>query len=308
MEKRIMGCLILNDYKELDHYKKGRKEKHWLEKDGVKYLFKTGASNYEVWAELFASEIGKQCGFNVAEYDLAFYQGQYGVVTKSFLKNNELIISGESIIKFYKTITLENNMTDEIGNYNSIENILMAMGLFCGLNNCIDVLDDLVKMWCFDGLLMESDRNETNWSIIQNGNQYRLAPIYDCSTMARMNNNIRDLLNGTRSYGDIARMIDNITYQLTFHKDDETNTFLPYFEEFCRKYAEKSDEIMKAFQKIDISKAIETIENRINTGITDEQRIEFPWEAHIWLEKTINFRLNDMISIHNNSKNKRKTL
>ena len=52
--------IIDNSYKKLDDKLRGRKPKVKLEKDGIKYIFKWGAINYEIWSELISEQIGKQ--------------------------------------------------------------------------------------------------------------------------------------------------------------------------------------------------------------------------------------------------------
>ena len=83
--------IIDNSYKKLDDKLRGRKPKVKLEKDGIKYIFKWGAINYEIWSELISEQIGKQLGIDMAHYELAFCCGTYGVLTPSFLKEDEII-------------------------------------------------------------------------------------------------------------------------------------------------------------------------------------------------------------------------
>ena len=63
------GRLILNEYKKIDDYIIGRRKKIWLIKDDKKYLFKTGGTNCEIYAELICCELARQCGFPCVFYD-----------------------------------------------------------------------------------------------------------------------------------------------------------------------------------------------------------------------------------------------
>ena len=108
--KDELGRIVLDNYLPLNHYTTGRKEKIWLINDGQKYLFKTGATNYEILAELIAEKLAKQCGFPTAEYRFAIYKGKTGVVTPSFLKKGEIIITGDEYITHAKEIAKQNNI------------------------------------------------------------------------------------------------------------------------------------------------------------------------------------------------------
>ena len=126
--KDELGRIVLDNYLPLNHYTTGRKEKMWLIKDGQKYLFKTGATNYEILAELIAEKLAKQCGFPTAEYRFAIYKGKTGVVTPSFLKKGEIIITGDEYITHAKEIAKQNNINLDFKG-NTVENILNACAL-----------------------------------------------------------------------------------------------------------------------------------------------------------------------------------
>ena len=154
---------------------------------------------------------------------------------------------------------------------------------------------------------MESDRNSTNWAIIQNDNITKLAPIYDCSTMARMNNDVTHLYNNLRNDSDLDAMLNNIKYQMTFTDNDKNDDFLTQFRNFCSQYERLSTQIIDNFSYIDIDKAIKNIENRINKDLVDNE-VEIPWQVGAWLEKAINHRLADMINIYNDEKRRKNRL
>ena len=155
-------------------------------------------------------------------------------------------------------------------------------------------------MWCLDGLLMESDRNATNWSLIRKNKKFQLAPIYDCSTRARMNNDISNLLNNLRDYGMIAKMTDSVKYSLTLHNGDKDDDFLGQFSTFCEIYPEYANDIIQRFKMVDVKKAVNNIESKINKDKNEDEFISFPFEASLWLEKVIKFRLGDIMAIYKN--------
>ena len=135
MVRNQHGFIILDEAIEIENnlVNKGRKPKTWLLFENEEYLFKTNSSNYEIWSELLASELGKQCKIEMAEYDIGIYKGKYGVISKSFLdKNTETILSGENIVEFIQSILYDNNRRKM---NNSIKDIFEVL----------DVLDRVIR-------------------------------------------------------------------------------------------------------------------------------------------------------------------
>lgn len=297
------GQIVLDNYNKLDNaFTRGRKQKIWLEKDEIKYLFKYGASNYEIWAELLTTELANQCGFEVAEYELATYKGKIGVVTKDFKKNGELIISGDRFIKSIQEILEENNIYHDIKE-NSIENIMFAIGTY-SLNQTVpDLFQQILNIWVFDGLVLESDRNNTNWSILKQNNSIRFAPIYDCSTMAMLNNDISHFISSARFESDFLKITDQVQCALKLYNSSDGN-FLKDFDLFCQKYPEQSKILIGAIEKIDIQTAIDNIERKINYNGANNH---LDWQIQYWITKVIELRKRDMISIFKKY-NKNKTI
>lgn len=310
MVRNEQGFIILDDSKEIQNnlINKGRKAKIWLSFEGNSYLFKTDASNYEIWAELLAYELGKQCKLDMAEYDLGIYKGQYGVISKNFLNQDEFIMSGEVMLEFAQKIMYDNNK-DKVTN--SIEDII---GLLKKLSAILEnkysndkIVEPLIKMWAFDGLIMESDRNPSNWSIIEKNNEFRLSPIYDCSTMARMNNNINDFILKLRNGYNIESLTNDIKYQLLYNKNDRSDKFLDGFASFCIENPKLSNEIINDFNNINVDLAIKQIELKINQNKPGE-KVFVPWEVNFWLNKVIETRLKTMNKIYEEAKTNEKVL
>ena len=87
------------EYKILSDRLRGKKPKFKVKKDGKTYIYKYGAINYEIWAELIAEQLGIQAGINMAHYRLASYNNTFGVLTDYFLEPGELIISCDNLKK-----------------------------------------------------------------------------------------------------------------------------------------------------------------------------------------------------------------
>lgn len=282
--------IIIDDsYKQISAYTRGRKEKEWLEKDNKRYLYKFGASNYEIFAETIAEQLGKQVGINMASYKIAKMKNSYGVITESFLKPGELIISSDKLKLAVQSIYEENNLTGNL-KANTISNLVEAAFTYDSTINSSALFDELIKRWMFSGLIMESDKNDTNISFIKSENKLKLSPDYDNSTMCRLNENVENLVSKVRSNADMYKLTDGIQNAL---KPTERNSdnFLVAFQEFSEKYSEKAIQIFSKFESINVNNAIKTVE-QING-------VNVPWAVSYFVEKAINLRYIDMKNIIN---------
>lgn len=303
MEKNEKGFIVLDGYEKLEHYTMGRKEKQWLEIDGKKYLFKSGASNYEIFSELISEEIGKQLGLEMAHYDIATLDGKIGVLTPNFLNGYDIIINGKKVLEMANFMMKENNLGEGKQLSNNVVDILNAIDLVTNKLYIRNMFEELINMWIFDGLVMESDRNSTNWSLIQSKTGFRLSPIYDTSTIAMLNNNIDDLLSDIR-LSSVYKYTDNIKNQLTFSSDDNSTEFLKSFANFCHDYDGQATRIIQIISKLNIEEAIQSVEQRIQQGALEP--IEIPYSVKYWLNKTIGARYMDMLNIYKYQQQKLK--
>ena len=300
------GRIILDNLKEVDYYTEGRKPKIWLSDGQNLYLFKMHAMNYENYAELIASELAKQCGLETATYDLAIYKGKTGIVTPSFLKENDIIISGEEILSDGTKIAKRNNLGITLTN--SLDSIVIALNLRYSFTNIDEIVYSLLCMWCFDFLISESDRNVNNWSIISNKNGIKLAPIYDCSTMAFLNNDISSYMNRLYSYNSILNMLDSLKITLHYCKELTDAPLLVGFEELCKQDFIYEKPIIEKLMNMNVGEAIKSIEERHNKNKLGDKVFEIPALVGIWVEKVIELRKKDMMNTLNKVINEKKKL
>lgn len=279
----------------------GRKQKIWLRDGNDEFLFKTGSSNYEIYAEMIFSEIAMQCNMASAHYDIAIYNGYVGVVTPSFLREGDIIVSGEDLCMCAKILSPEFKFT------NSIDNIYDMMKILTNRDYDIENLRiELLKTWLFDGLICESDRNYSNWSIIVNGDKIRVAPIYDSSTMCMLNNNIYTIINSVKNEHEIDLLINSIKFQLRRKQTDKDNDFLNSFSELCYEEPELVEQFINCLDNVDCMKAIKNIEDRIN--LKDEAKFRIPWECGFWINKVLSMRIDSLKRIYIKSKEKNSSI
>jgi HipA-like C-terminal domain len=77
----------------------GTKDKFWFSRDGRRWLFKTSrAGSGEHWAEVIASVLARGLGLPCAEYQLAVWRGERGVVTPRFLDDGYDLVHGNELL------------------------------------------------------------------------------------------------------------------------------------------------------------------------------------------------------------------
>lgn len=295
-KKEGVKIITIDDsYKLLPDKLRGRKPKVKLRKDNKEYIFKYGSINSEIWAELIAEQLGIQVGIDMAHYEIASYKNTIGLLTNSFIKPGELIISSDYLKKGIQAILSENNITANLKN-NSLENIIQAVFTY---DNSIDspkLYFELTKRWAFYGLIMESDKNETNISFINSlSSGLKLSPDYDNSSMAGLNNNINQNIQSLKAGYSIYHFTDDIKSNL-HRTENDTGNFLIDFKTFSEKHQKDCEKILEEFELINPDEAMDKVEEINNVTI--------PWEVRFWVNSTISQRHQDMKSIFEQSKAK----
>lgn len=280
--------LIIDDsYQRVEAYTRGRKEKIWFEKNGQRYLYKFGSSNYEIYAELIANQLAKQVDISIASYRMAKYRNTVGVLSRNFVKSGEFIISSDRLKQAVQSIYEENNLEGNLKE-NTISNLLEAAFTYDMDLDIDHLFTELVKRWMFYGVIMESDKNDTNISFIRKKSRLRLAPDYDNSTMCRLNEDIRGLISNLGSTTGFYQLTDSIKQSLK-PTVDSSDYFLESFAEFSKDHFEKVDHIFSSFGNLNVDEAILKVE-KLN-------KIEVPFEVKYFLNKTFSARYQDMKGI-----------
>ena len=288
--------IIDNSYTPLNDVLRGRKPKFKVTKDGKQYIYKYGAINNEIWAELIAEQLGLQAGINMAHYELASCKNTIGVLTPLFLQPSELIVSSDNLKLNMQRICDENNININLS-ANTIANIVTAASLYDDRVDLEALTLDLMLRWTFYGMIMESDKNDTNIGLIKGKNALSLTPDYDNSSMACLNKNTAQLIDSLKNGYTIYSMTDSIKTNLKISETD-TGFFLQDFESFTKNYPEQCDYCRERLSKIDIDIAFEIVETINQTKI--------PWEVKYWVSKAITTRFQDMQNIYIKNKNNRQ--
>lgn len=283
---------IDDTYTIFDDKLRGRKPKFKLEKNNKNYIYKYGAVNNEIWAELIAEQLGLQAGIEMAHYQLATYKDTIGVITNYFLKSTELIISSDKLKEATHVILAENNIDTNLKE-NTILNIVQAASIYDNRIDTEELTTELMKRWAFYGIIMESDKNATNIGFIKGESGISLTPDYDNSSMAGLNKNIQNNIDLLRRGQSIYNYTDNIKNHLQITEKD-TGYFIEDFKNFVEKYPIIAKKCMESFDSINVEEAMEKVEIINDTQI--------PWNIKYWVNKTVNSRLNDMRNIYEKTK------
>ena len=290
--------IIDEKYEILNEKYRGRKPKFGLIKDNKKYIFKYGVVNYEIYAELIAEQLGLQAGIEMAHYEYANYNGILGVITDNFIKDDDLLLSSDTLKQYVIEIYKENNIQCDLKD-ESIENLYKSILIYDSKIDEENLIFELMKRWVFYGLILESDKNETNLAFLKNSNGIKLSPDFDNSSMCQLNKNIKSFVDGLRRGVDIFNYTDSVNNQFHLKSSTKDMNFLQEFEVFADDYPAICNRILMSFNKIDVDLALTNVE-----AIND---ITIPYEVSFWVRKVIGTRLEDLNRIYTNVQNK-KTL
>lgn len=143
--------------------KNGTRQAYWLTPD---LMFKEETrGTYESYSELFNAHLMNRLGlFNSCYYGLAEYKGKQGVITKHLAKEDEELFLGSDILNQYGIYDRK-----ELIYYNSLDMLPIIIKRFCSDNDYIyneEIEKEFEKLFMYDLITMQSDRNPSNWGII----------------------------------------------------------------------------------------------------------------------------------------------
>ncbi len=143
--------------------------KYSFYKDNQLYFFKS-CSEEEAFREVFACEFADKFNIEHANYDVASIDEHFGVVSTSVYNQDEKfiplsIISSKFNIDYVYANTFE-----------TMRNIILPR--LCYFNRKEELIN-YIRIFVFDILLANNDRNESNIGFIYKDHKYRVAPIFD---------------------------------------------------------------------------------------------------------------------------------
>lgn len=289
----------------------GTKPKTWLLLDDGRVLFKeTNPLSYEDLAHLFFAEFLEQCQLEHASYDLAILNGKRGVITPDFTKEGELLITGETLLALLKTTYEQNNIKQLVSN--SIASVIEALRLINANENVInETTSTLIKGLVIDALLLETDRNPTNWSIKtdpqyfefvkdpqnrsllpfkQTVGKLKLAPIYDGSNIFGFNRNINDIQTKVKNIKDLSTIhsiIFNSKRSFFMNNETQNKSLIQELQFISQQYPD----IIKDF----IPKIINLSVDLAKDNIEAKTKKEIPFEMIVWMDIILKYNKDNIL-------------
>ncbi|MEH1904034.1 MAG: HipA-like protein [Nostoc sp.] len=166
----------------------GTKEKFWFRhQDLGRCLFKKARPNTgEDWAEKIAADLCQLLGLPHADYELATYNGENGIVSPSFLPPQEgtiLTLGNEILARIVSDYPQDSKDLSQ----HTIDNVFNAIGDALvnlpinwkppeGINHAKETF---VGYLLLDAWIGNSDRHHENWAFISLEEKIYLAPTYD---------------------------------------------------------------------------------------------------------------------------------
>jgi len=240
---------------------------YWLTIEGEKYYFKETRHHYQ---ELIAYEIAKLLGYESAEYDLAYFNGIKGVISKNFKKEDCTYVNGAEILKNYyesdfetvKEMGLREDWKDYFkepyySEMKNLEIIWQALEHRYKLDGRVDIsvlMEQIVDLYIYSILISHSDRISLNWEIEEGRNSVKLAPLFD----------------NENSFFDEVEVYMSTSY-------DDNRSLL---HESVRKFLSISDESFRErfIQKFDLltedlmREIFDKVESKIESQIPEKQK------------------------------------
>ena len=236
-----------------------------IDKNGEKAFFKYQGNNYlvsEACSEKMSYEIAKILGYKCAKIELARdSNGILGILNYFFID-----IGKEEHIDASSYLNIHSNERSQFYNITNIKNILDSLDK--------SLFNEFIKIMIFDALIGEQDRHEENWGITNNGNQYKLSPLYDNG-----DNLLRDFKNEELAYKYYNGIKDFDNYinksKTLIYKEDHKSKYRHFelIEYLNSKYHDTVQHEIKNLNKL-TDQLIENIVNRIPDDLlTDKHKI-----------------------------------
>lgn len=273
------GYMKLNDYLYTNkkfvekNEQTGKRDKFWFA-DNM-FMYKNVKENsYELYSELFVDEVANILGLKCAKYIPTIYNDSKGITTLNFVDDNQVFVDGSHIIDFNLSGICSENLIspmETIYKHNNLEIIPKLLKNYCfelGIIYSDKLIEDLKKIFVFDTILLQSDRNPNNWGILidRNSRVAEIAPLYDNSNMMGMNKDIGVISNLKLEdvYCFATALVPNaadsfFSYKLNLIENICDSSIVSIYEDYLEK-----------FKAIDIDTIFYDIEIKNNIAIPDD--------------------------------------
>ena len=221
--------------------------------DGKKYYYKKILDKKIVYNELIAYEISKDYGIPCVDYDLASFNGLYGVFSEDFIGDSKFISMKGILSEYYDDLKIEsNNLTDIISALEFRYKNPIIVG---------KLMNDIVNIFIFDVLIANVDRHYDNYGILEDKTGIRIAPIFDNTFML----SDLTLLDGGYSLG--------VDGDDNFLSDDYFDFGDKYLIKFLKYSSSEYVDYLKSklwiIESENVDRILSRVENKIHTKIDE---------------------------------------
>ena len=286
------GRIIIDEFYDKVRKKletRGKREKIWLIFDDVSVLFKKiNEMTFEDYAELLAEALYNQIGIPSADYDLAIFRGENGVLSENFLEKGETLIPGNIfLLNCVKRFGKEKLGIEEI-NERSLNNVVTIQKAFQMMIPKKKKKKESIELYNRFGvhcMTLQGDIHWRNWSVIYNSQKdssYRLAPLYDSAGMCRFSrgcNKLYGIYHGYAVMGNNTRARQYVEEAMFSEKNFDRESIMKYapdspaymgvtkFMEAFRRNPIYFSPVAKKMLLLDPVEAIAWVENKIHSSV-----------------------------------------
>ena len=204
--ERIDGYLVIDECKRVVSDKND--EQYWVYIDDEEYYFKPTVFDMGnefvnfAYKELVGYQAAKFLGIDACYTDLAVINGNKGIISKSLRKEGINLVSGNEILGDYiadnfdivKDMGMGSELASQTEKYglgdttryfsamyiNNLEMIWQALEYrYKDKINIKSIMHQFVLMYMFTIILGDADKHPGNWFILENGENIKLAPLFD---------------------------------------------------------------------------------------------------------------------------------
>lgn len=172
--------------------------------------------NFSKYNAIVMQYLSKQFGIKSAQYYLATEKGNTRltyIITPSFLNKNEKLVEGNSILKDPMELNID-KILKQIEEYGKDKNY--------NIEDIVSIKHDFLKQTIFNKFVKQSDENNGNWAVIEDGISASFSPIYDydCSCgVETKNKHLRSTNNGNIELKDVLEQYKDEKWLQKYVKD-----------------------------------------------------------------------------------------
>lgn len=226
--------------------------------------------NFSKYNAIVMQYLSKQFGIKSAQYYLAMEKSNPRltyIITPSFLNKNEKLVEGNSILRDPMELNID-EILKQIESYGKEKNY--------NIEDIVSIKHEFLKQTIFNKFVMQSDENNGNWAVVEDGINATFSPIYDydCSCgvetkskhLRRANNDsteMKDVLEQYKEEKWLQKYVKDAILKIDFEKviedmeDDGINIEEKTLNNYRKFFAERKIELEQSYNDVYEQKELE---------------------------------------------------